>query len=383
MPPAEGAYALRTIFTHMEAILATTGILISHWNGRFGNRMHQYAYATEYARTFGVDCILPSEWEGTRLFKPQPYRIVEDDELRLLLNQSQPSYDNFEARARAINAFNARTGSTFEVMNPDNPLENWAGKRAIYIDSIAAYHRTIFERMSRDYLRKEVFVFSNEVRNTDFYKKYSDMQGTYDIAHLRRDDIANPAFNRNLVQGYSVLSIESYHKAFRKYGFDPETIQWISDDYTGKWHINREQTVRGGWSYPLGSEYLGSNVIFDWLPDFIKLYFARTIFRANSSFSWWASFLSPSAKVYSPLVNQQVVYGRDSFEEVHFEFVEGNHPHWMHGCNDILFQEDIEAQQPSKMALLRQRVAATRFNVPSLRWTHSRTPSKAGDCGCG
>jgi len=67
--------------------------------------MHQYAYAAQYSRTFGIDCILPSEWEGTRLFEHQKYHVVDDDDLRLLLNQSQPSLDNLEARSRAVSEF--------------------------------------------------------------------------------------------------------------------------------------------------------------------------------------------------------------------------------------------------------------------------------------
>jgi hypothetical protein len=320
-----------------------SGILLCHWNGRFGNRMHQFAYVAQYSRTFGIDCILPSDWEGTRLFKHRKYHVLDDDELRLLLNQSQPSLDNLEARSRAIETFNRRTGSSFEYLNPDDPQKNWAGKRAVFIDSVCAYHATIFKQMCKNYLRNEVFVFSDEVRNTDFFKRYSSRRGTYDVAHLRRDDIANPSYNKNHVQGYSVLSKESYIKAFCKYGFDLEKIEWVSDDYLRQWHPDRQESRRGGWSYPIGSEYMGPALIFDWLPDFIMLYFARTIFRANSSFSWWASFLSPTAKVYSPIIHKQVSYGRDSYEEVDYEFVEGNHPHWMYGCADIYFKKEVES----------------------------------------
>ena len=116
----------------------------------------------------------------------------------------------------------------------------------------------------------------------------------------------------------------------------------MSDDYSGKWHPDRTEGIRGGWSYPVGSEYLGPELVFDWLADFLKLYFARTIFRANSSFSWWASFLSPTATTFSPVLHRQVIYGRDSLEEVDYEFVEGNQPHWMYGCDDIQFREEIE-----------------------------------------
>ena len=63
-------------------------------------------------------------------------------------------------------------------------------------------------------------------------------------------------------------------------------------------------TRPGGWSYPEGSEFLGDDIIFDWLHDFLKLYFARTIFRGNSSFSWWAAYLNDYSykTVYYPAI---------------------------------------------------------------------------------
>ena len=68
---------------------------------------------------------------------------------------------------------------------------------------------------------------------------------------------------------------------------------------------------------------------FDFVPDFLKLYFAKTIFRANSSFSWWGAFLSPTAKVYSPILHKRIIYSEEK-KELNCEFVEGNSPHFMH-----------------------------------------------------
>jgi hypothetical protein len=147
-----------------------------------------------------------------------------------------------------------------------------------------AYSSVIFLRMSRAHL-KSVFEFSDEVARLEAYHRYSDIQGLYNVAHLRRDDISDVEYNRNNTQGYSVISKDAYLRAFKKFEYDAASIQWVSDDYTGKWHVGRKMRFQGGWQYPAGSEYL-PGIIFDWLDDFLKLYFARTIFRANSSFSW-------------------------------------------------------------------------------------------------
>jgi hypothetical protein len=79
------------------------------------------------------------------------------------------------------------------------------------------------------------------------------------------------------------------------------------------------------------------------------MYFARTIFRGNSSFSWWASFLSQQregpAKIFSPRLDKKILYAsKETYkEEAGFEFEEGNSPHWLcttkeNRCNDIIIK---------------------------------------------
>jgi hypothetical protein len=256
-------------------------ILLSHWHGRFGNRMHQYAYGATYSNLNSVDFILPSDWEGSRIFKKQYHKVLEDDNLRLELNQTFPGSHNKE---RLFNVLSS-TYKNIKEINPESSPENYLKyDYPVYFDSVAAYGNDIYSLMSKDYLLK-VFEFSDEVKETDAYKYWSKKQGTYDLAHLRRDDISDPNFNKNNVQGYSVISVDSYYKAFKQRGVDPEKVIWVSDDHSNKWHKDRPKTEIFGWSYPVGSVYKQEKV-FDWLEDFLKIYFARRVFRANSSFSW-------------------------------------------------------------------------------------------------
>jgi hypothetical protein len=301
------------------------------WFGRFGNRMYQYAYGATYARLTGFEFWLPSDWEGTRLFRHQNHPVVENDEIRLALTQPDEGAASNQQRMQAVQKYypDAELIDAELVpdpfMKPGHPLCHANG---------CAYNRAIFPGMSRTHL-KSVFEFSDEVTRLEGYKRYFDIQGLYDVAHLRRDDVSNAEYNQTNIQGYSVISKESYLRAFRQFGYPEESIQWVSDDYTGKWHVGRKMRYRGGWEYPTGSEYL-PRIMFDWLDDFLKLYFARTIFRANSSFSWWAATLSPTAKVFSPVLDKRHIYGVDGMEEITVDFVEGNHPHWQYGKPDIV-----------------------------------------------
>jgi hypothetical protein len=305
-------------------------ILLSHWNGRFGNRMHQYAYGATYSKLHNVDFILTSDWEGTYLFKNQQHKVSEDDEIRLYLNQTNSEFHTEDMQKHII----TKHYPTAQKIYPESDSAYLEHMCPVYFDSVCAYSKHVFAKQTKKHLL-DIFELSDEVKETNAYNYWSDRRGTYDIAHLRRDDVSNASYNKINPQGYSVISKKSYIKAFKKFGFNPEEIEWTSDDYTGKWHADRKSTPSFGWAYPAGSIYKSPEV-FDWLEDFLRLYFARTIFRANSSFSWWASFLSPTATVYSPVLDKQLIYGRDDREEeIEIEFVKGNYPHWMYGVPDI------------------------------------------------
>jgi hypothetical protein len=302
-------------------------VLLLHWNGRFGNRMHQYAYGATYARINQCRFLLPSDWEGTQLFATQHHSLLPHAGLRADLSAPHdPTEHRLELARRVV--------PELKLIGANRRRQNYRGGGAVCFDDVCAFHPSIFAPMSRGHLLS-VFEFSETVKSLDLYRRLEDRQGTYDIAHLRRDDISSPNYNRSNPQGYSVISRESYMRAFIKYGFDPARIEWVSDDYRRQWHTDRPMTSRGRWRYPVGSEVL-PHVLFDWLEDFLRLYFARTIFRANSSFSWWAAFLAPQARVFSPIIDSQHIYGVDGMEEISVDFVEGNHPHWMFDNADIV-----------------------------------------------
>ena len=299
-------------------------ILLAHWNGRFGNRMHQYAYGATYSKLTGSDFILTSDWEGTHLFKNQYHKILDHDELRLQLNQNNDHFHNPDIMHQNI----TKVFPNAKRINPEQRYENYLKyDHPVWFNSMCAYGNSVFSKMSKNFLREEVFQLSDFVKNTEAYKYWEPKKGTYDIAHLRRDDISNPDYNKKITQQYSVLSKDAYSKAFKSFGIDESQVLWVSDDYTKKWHTDRPDPKRFGWYYPTGAEFREPEG-FDWLEDFLKIYFARNIFRANSSFSWWASFLAPVANVYAPVLDKKISYGVDAFEEVHFDFVKGNHPHW-------------------------------------------------------
>ena len=298
-------------------------IVMVHWNGRFGNRVFSYMFGKSYADKHNLDFYLPSEWEGTRLFVDSGVKIIPDDALRLSVNQSKKPMDSLDYRKKAISEYNKRYNDNCVYFNPDGQGKDV--HKNIFFDSLCIHSKENFKMYNKQKILSWL-QFSDEVKNLDVYKRLEDKQGTYDIAHLRRDDISNANYNKNNMQGYSVVSKQSYLDAFKKFGYDVNQMEWTTDDWTGKWGVGKP-TVRGGWQYPIGSKVV-PDTLYDWLPDFLRLYFARTIFRGNSSFSWVAGFLSPTAQVYSPVLSERKIYMSPA-DEMLFEFVEGNEPHWM------------------------------------------------------
>jgi hypothetical protein len=299
-------------------------VIINAWTGMFGIRMHEYAFAKTYAYKNNMDLEIFSNWEGSVMFKNATESLMDPEELRTYLKNGKTSLEekNNETLKYYPDAIVWDANHHFE-----EPYKN--NECSIITNGTNAYQESIFDEMDLSYI-KNIFEISDFIKESDTYKYWESKAGTYDVAHLRRGDIADIQYNINNEQGYSVVSKNSYFSAFEKFGYDKDKIEWISNDHTKKWHTDRPDMVFLPWSYPEGAKF-DEKIGFDFLDDWLKMYFARTIFRGNSSFSFWAGLLSPTAKVYSPVVNKQLIYGRNGLtEEIDLDFTEGNENHWMY-----------------------------------------------------
>ena len=129
----------------------STFLLQLRWNGRFGNRMFQYAYGATYARLTGRPYWLPSAWEGTRLFKHQLHGIIENAKIRHALAEADDFYTKTEAKMAVVQKhypdaelYDAELTPT-PYMTPDHPLCHANG---------CAYNSAIFAKLSRTHLQQ-------------------------------------------------------------------------------------------------------------------------------------------------------------------------------------------------------------------------------------
>jgi hypothetical protein len=305
--------------------LSKNKVIINAWTGMFGIRMHEYAFAKTYAHRNNMDLELLSDWEGSVMFKNATEKIIEFPELvEYLKNGNRTLYERNQETLKYYPDAIIWDGN-YQYQDPykDNQC-------TIITNGTNAYQASIFDGMDLSYI-KHIFELSDTIKESEIYKYWESRAGTYDVAHLRRGDCADVNYNLTNEQGYSVVSKESYYAAYEKFGYDKDKVEWISNDNTGKWHPDRPDTPVFPWTYPEGA-YFDKDKMFDWLNDWLKFYFARTVFRGNSSFSFWACLLSPTAKVYSPVMDKQLIYGRDGItEEITVDFTEGNENHWMYG----------------------------------------------------
>lgn len=120
-------------------------------------------------------------------------------------------------------------------------------------------------------------------------------------AHYRCGDL--------LGYGYPVVGKKSFHMAYLKYSASPYPITFVEEE--NPTHVRD---------------------LPDYIVDFYRLMKAPELFRANSSFSWWAATLS-DGKVFAPIIDG--LAGGVIYDKV--PFVPGNYPKLSNidGCTDM------------------------------------------------
>lgn len=142
-----------------------------------------------------------------------------------------------------------------------------------------------FSYYTRDTVR-QWFMFKQE-----WLTKFSERKKI--AAHLRRGDYVS-----QYAHAFCVIEEDAYIYEIEKHGFSLFDVTWVREDK------------------PTTFAHPG----LEWLQDFMTLMNAEVLFRANSTFSWWAGTLGPKKRIFSPLV-EDLVGSQDVVE-----FVESNRP---------------------------------------------------------
>lgn len=235
--------------------------------GRLGNQMFQVASTIGIGRRLGYDVKFPREifinggtespdsYSGCKLY--ECFNIPEN----LLL----PSPDIFHRIRFRYNEGDFRYNIQTESLSPDVDLYG--------------YFQT--EKYFKDYRKDilEIFTFRKEI--SDKANSFLEIKENYVSVHVRRGDYLNSP------EHHAIQGIEYYKKAIPQFPensifcFFSDDLDWCKENFKGD---NFLFVDSGNPYYDL---YLMSK-------------FKKHII-ANSSFSWWGSWLSDSEKTIAPL----------------------------------------------------------------------------------
>ena len=121
---------------------------------------------------------------------------------------------------------------------------------------------------------------------------------TEKLGHLKGGVLCHQRLGDYAGLGFTVVSPKSYLDAADKFG-NPGPLQFVSEE-----NPHQHPDFQGELSF---------------VPDFVRLMNADVLFRANSTFSWWAATLG-TARVFSPVIDGKGPGEQDC------EFVDGNWP---------------------------------------------------------
>ena len=162
-------------------------------------------------------------------------------------------------------------------------------------------------REALDYLSKEKvkkwLEFSDE-----WVQMFPKIDNFYIACHVRRGDYATKYSHI-----YCTISEQSYLDAMKEYGYNESNSYWTFDEQPSYYTLC---------PYP-------------YLPDFFTLMNSDVLFRANSTYSVWASILG-NCETYSPVVEGITGLNR------HVKFVPGNHTKILRSYNGASPKEPCE-----------------------------------------
>jgi hypothetical protein len=148
-------------------------------------------------------------------------------------------------------------------------------------------HKTAFDLYTQSDLRNW-FTFRDWV-----LEEMKDYGSVPLAAHIRRGDYVT-----TFKDSFCTIDEQAYHNAFKFHQWLHLPVTWVRED---KPTVFKRQGL-------------------EWLIDFVTLMRAGILFRANSTFSWWAATLGNHDFVYSPVIEGK----RGHHTDVHF--TSGNWP---------------------------------------------------------
>lgn len=241
-------------------------VLVCTLQGRFGNQVLQFLFAFAFAQQHGME-FQCNEWIGERVFTLPDYK--------------RPWVGAALNRVNEITVFEPCLDLSQPRYN-DREFRGYAQcQRAIIYT----------KRQAQSWLKLRPEIEAACIAASPNLDKELPI-----LCHLRRGDYAG--------YGYPIVSSRSYERAVLTYGLNPEWAGYVSEE---------NPTRRGDLPQDL-----------DFMSDFYRLMRARTILRANSSFSWLAALLGEG------LVLSPIVEGLEGGKEHDCAFVAGN---WPRFCN--------------------------------------------------
>lgn len=258
-------------------------LITARLEGGFGNRLFLYAAARSYAELHGCEL-----------------QVTGDFWLREIFGLETPQIDHDVPDA-------------LDYLWPE-----WDGKVDLRFTGTFCHQRHILYTRSQV---KKWFTIKPEMQ-----ERLSSVPKLGVAAHRRLGDYVGR-------DGFVVISKASYEKAMREHGYEPDWATWITEETPFT-----VPSIPPGVPWGQRTENHPRGIHF--LPDFWAMMHADTLFRALSTFSWWAATIGENRRVFSPDGAGLPYLGGDRGEQ-DCPFVEGNHvrvSHWWDGASDLHLQ---------------------------------------------